>query len=180
VAAVDDDLRLPTRGAISEPLVPIRTVGPVNGPVTQNEPGLPAPQAPSDPGAEAIRSALLTLHNEQRIAAGLAPLQISAALQASAQAHAEDCAARGFGSHTGSDGSTSRQRIARIGFTGRFTGENWAFSRTAERAFEMWFHQESPTGPHRANIMSANYAEVGFGIAPSNGGYYIITNLGGG
>ncbi len=129
--------------------------------------------------ADALRAQLLTLYNEQRIAAGLAPLAPSATLQAAAQAHAEDCAARGFGSHTGSDGSSSAVRIARAGFGGSRTGENWAFARTPAGAFNMWFHQETPSGPHRRNIMSAAFTEVGFGIAPLRGGYMFIANLGG-
>ena len=70
-------------------------------------------------------------------------------------------------------------RIARAGFTGRITGENWAFGRTPDRVFDMWFHQEYPDGPHRLNILSARYTEVGFGIADAgNGGFYFITNFG--
>jgi uncharacterized protein YkwD len=130
-------------------------------------------------GADAFRARLLELHNAERAAAGVPPLVMSAALQQSAQLHAQDCAARGFGSHTGSDGSTSRARIARAGFTGRITGENWAFGRSPDRVFDMWFHQEYPNGPHRLNILSARYTEVGFGIADAgNGGFYFIANFG--
>jgi len=130
-------------------------------------------------GADAFRARLLELHNAERAAAGVPPLVMSPLLQQAAQLHAQDCATRGFGSHTGSDGSTSRVRIARAGFTGRITGENWAFGRSPDRVFDMWFHQEYPNGPHRLNILSARYAEVGFGIADAgNGGYYFIANFG--
>ncbi len=122
---------------------------------------------------------LLQLYNEQRVLAGMPPLIFSPVLQASAQAHADECAARGNCGHVGLDGSSSRERIERVGYTGRFTGENWAWSRSAEGAFDMWFHQETDSGPHRKNILSGNYSEVGFGIAASKGGYIFIANLGG-
>ncbi len=184
IPVVDQRLILPTEEALLIPLQPRQLPGIENGPVVQSmaDGGAatpnPAPDAATG-AVEQIRASLLALYNQQRTAAGLAPLEWSPVLQASAQAHAEDCAVRGRCSHTGSDGSTSRMRIQRAGFPGRYTGENWAWSRTAEKAFDMWFFQEAPTGPHRANIMSANYSQVGFGVAPSKGGYFIIANLGG-
>lgn len=148
---------------------------------------LPAPGAPMS-GAdgtasieiEAMRARLLELYNQARIANGVPPLAYSFVLQAAAQGHAEDCAARGSGSHIGSDGSKSSQRIARAGYPGRITGENWAWARSAEIAFDMWYTQEiADQGPHLKNILSPRYREVGFGIAASRGGYYLIANFGG-
>lgn len=129
---------------------------------------------------EAMRARLLELYNQARIANGAPPLAYSFVLQAAAQGHAEDCAARGSGSHIGSDGSKSSQRIARAGYPGRITGENWAWARSAEIAFDMWYTQEiAGQGPHLKNILSPRYREVGFGIAASRGGYYLIANFGG-
>lgn len=129
---------------------------------------------------EAMRARLLELYNQARIANGVPPLAYSFVLQAAAQGHAEDCAARGSGSHIGSDGSKSSHRIARAGYRGRITGENWAWARSAEIAFDMWYTQEiADQGPHLKNILSPRYREVGFGIAASRGGYYLIANFGG-
>ena len=133
---------------------------------------------PNVAGIEALRAQLLVLYNQARSAAGLAPLAASAVLQASAQAHAEDCAQRGYGSHTGSDGSTSQVRTARAGYTGRHTGENWAWGKSPALVFDAWFNQEAAGGPHRNNILSKRYLEVGFGIAASSGGYYFIADFG--
>ncbi len=182
-------------------VVPLTTLFVATNPTPQPPAGAAAPTAPAQPaaqpaaraavppppqisysdigGADAFRARLLELHNVERAAAGVPPLVMSSLLQQSAQLHAQDCAARGFGSHTGSDGSTSRVRIARAGFTGRITGENWAFGRSPDRVFDMWFHQEFPNGPHRLNILSPRYIEVGFGIADAgNGGFYFIANFG--
>lgn len=130
---------------------------------------------------ESVQARLLELYNQARIANGVPPLAYSFVLQAAAQAHAEDCAARGAGSHVGSDGSRASQRIARAGYTGRVTGENWALARSADQAFEMWYTKEIATqGPHLKNILSPHYKEVGFGIAPARNGYFfLIANFGG-
>jgi uncharacterized protein YkwD len=134
---------------------------------------------PDDADLESIRSQLLELYNQVRVASGAAPLVQSAVLQASAQGHAEDCATRGSGSHFGSDGSKSSQRITRAGYAGRITGENWAWARSAAGAFDMWYTQEiADQGPHLMNILSPRYTDVGFGVARSRGGFYLIANFG--
>ena len=139
----------------------------------------PLPTVGSD-AHEALRARLLALYNQARAANGLPPLTRSSTLEAAAQAHADDCAARGWCSHIGSDGSRASQRIARAGYAGRFSGENWAWAREADQAFDMWYTQEIPTqGPHWKNILSPRYAEVGFGIAAWRGGYFFIANFGG-
>jgi uncharacterized protein YkwD len=44
----------------------------------------------------------------------------------------------------------------------------------------MWYTQEIATqGPHWKNILSPNYAEVGFGVSAWRGGYFFIANFGG-
>ena len=139
----------------------------------------PLPTVGSD-AHEALRARLLALYNQARAANGLPPLTRSSTLEAAAQAHADDCAARGWCSHIGSDGSRASQRIARAGYAGRFSGENWAWARGADQAFDMWYTQEIPTqGPHWKNILSPNYAEVGFGVSAWRGGYFFIANFGG-
>ena len=134
-------------------------------------------EGPAD--ADGMRAQLISLYNQARAAYGRAGLAGSGILQTAAQGHATDCAQRGYGSHTGSDGTTSSQRMARAGFTGGVTGENWAWARSAGEAFDMWFNQETDYGPHRANILSGRYSQVGFGVVASNGGYYFIADFGG-
>ncbi len=153
-----------------------------NAPVTKPTaaPTLPPPPAVAQNigGADAMRAQLLALYNQARAANGVAPLAPAAALQLSAQLHAQDCAQRGYGSHIGSDGATTAMRVARAGFSGRITGENWAWARSVEQAFDMWYYQEAGGGPHRSNILSPRYTSVGFGVAASNGGYYFIADFG--
>ncbi len=129
-------------------------------------------------GVEAMRGALLALYNQARVQAGLAPLAPSVILQSAAQRHADDCAQRGYGSHSGSDGSTVRERVTRAGYSGTIVSENWVWATSVAEAFDMWFNQEPDGGPHRGNILSPRFTEVGFGVAASAGGYYFIADFG--
>jgi LysM repeat protein len=170
-------------------LIPLVPIAPAQADATQaqaqpqSEP-TPIPlttsaEAGVDVEVETLRAQLLAYYNQQRVAEGLQPLAYSFVLQTSAQGQADDCAGRGSCSHFGSDGSRSSQRIARAGYPGRITGENWAWARTAARAWEMWYIEEIPDGPHLLNIISPRYTEVGFGIARAKGGFYMLANFGG-
>lgn len=168
------------------PLVPVAQPEPAAQPVA-SEPvptaiPLPTPASVNSVNVEVenTRSRLLELHNQVRVANGVQPLAYSFVLQASAQGQTDDCAGRGSCSHIGSDGSKSSQRMARAGYAGRITGENWVWARNVDQAFDMWYTQEiADQGPHWKNILSPRYVEVGFGIAPSRGGFYMIANFGG-
>lgn len=134
---------------------------------------------PSGNTVPAMRNNLLAQSNAARMAAGLPPLQLSPVLQLAAQHHADECAELRVCGHTGADGSNTRQRLQRVGYMSDAVGENWAWARSVPAAWDMWFTQEFPEGPHRNNILSRFYREVGFGIAAANGGFYFITNFGG-
>ncbi len=116
--------------------------------------------------------------NRERLAQGLAPYALNAKLTAAAQAHANDIAGTGNYSHTGSDGSTVFDRVARTGYGayswGRRLGENWAWYHDAATAMAFWM--SSP--PHRANILHALYREIGIGIAPSQGNTVFVIDFG--
>lgn len=197
IIRVGQKLVIPARGAAQAARSPAPAVEliPLISVTTSAPAGDPAQASPASRGSgaapaaypiaevaeiEAMRARLLELYNQARIANGIPPLAYSLVLQAAAQAHAEDCAARGAGSHIGSDGSRASQRIARAGYPGRVTGENWAFARGADQAFEMWYTKEIPSqGPHLKNILSPRYKEVGFGVAPARNGFFLIANFGG-
>jgi uncharacterized protein YkwD len=109
------------------------------------------------------------LVNQARLDEGLAPYGFSSLLTAAAQRHADDLAAHEIWSHTGSDGSTPRQRIAGAGYAGwtwnsgeLIASENfWTGQGSIEDA--MAFFLEDP--PHRENILSTTYREIGIGVA---------------
>ena len=106
-----------------------------------------------------------------------APLAAATPLQAAAQAHAGDMAAREYFAHRGSDGSEPRDRVRRAGYSPRLTGENIAFAaETAEEVVAGWL--ASPG--HCANIMDARFRHtgVGFATARKEGHIYWVQTFG--
>ncbi len=97
----------------------------------------------------------------QRAGAGIVrPLIHNAALQGAAQSHADDLARTGGLSHTGSDGSTLTDRVARAGYTACLSAENIASGQADIRStIADWM--ASPG--HRANILNAQVTQFGFG-----------------
>jgi uncharacterized protein YkwD len=119
----------------------------------------------------------LGLINQERQNQGLRPYAMQSQLRAAARAHSTDEACNGFLSHTGSDGSSVRDRVEREGYSWSWIGENiFATGDTSsgapQRAFDWWMN----SAPHRANLLSPNYTEIGIGymyLAGSGyGGYF--------
>ena len=79
--------------------------------VTATKPTAPPPTS-TPPSLAGWPADVLTLINEKRVAAGVPPLVWSPVLARVAQAHADDCAQRGWGSHVGSDGALLQTRLA--------------------------------------------------------------------
>lgn len=133
--------------------------------------------APAAPAISGDALVIFNLINEKRTAAGLPALTWSDQLAQAAQAHTDDCAQRGWGSHVGSDGARLRTRLARVQYYPAYASENWANAASAESAFYMWYW-EGPGGAHYDNIMGWNYTEAGIGVARSSWGYYYIVDFG--
>ena len=118
--------------------------------------------------------------NQARLDEGLALYGFSTLLAAAAQRHADDLATHQIWSHTGSDGSAPRQRVAEAGYAAwtwnsgeLIVGENfWTGYGTIQDA--MTFFLEDP--PHRDNILSTTYREIGIGVAVDTEGrnYYVL------
>lgn len=71
-----------------------------------------------------IRLRHLDAVNAARAAGGLAPLQLSAELDAAAETHARDMSVQGRAWHFGSDLTSWRERGFRAGYRGEVLGEN--------------------------------------------------------
>ena len=74
--------------------------------------------------ANAIQLRHLDAVNAVRAENGLAPVQLSAALNAAAATHARDMAVQGRAWHFGSDLTSPRERAFRAGYQGEVVGEN--------------------------------------------------------
>jgi uncharacterized protein YkwD len=102
--------------------------------------------------------------NAIRARANLHKVRRSAKLDAVALAHAKDMARHKFMSHTSSDGSDLRVRVARVGYKWCSLAENVSRGyRTEARAIENW--RQSPG--HYRNLTNKKVKE--FGLANVNG-----------
>lgn len=131
------------------------------------------PPAPTDWSAY-----ILARINQVRAEHGLNTLTQVPELNLAAQAHAEDCAQRGWGSHVGSDGAVLKTRLERAGYFGRNQGENWVQAQNAETAFDWWYGEIPPNDAHKRNILSPYYTEIGIGIAKIRRGFIFVTDFG--
>jgi uncharacterized protein YkwD len=111
-------------------------------------------------------SRLIVLTNEERQARGLSTLKSNPRLYAAAKAKAADMLANDYFEHTSPQGKTPWQFIDTAGYMYLRAGENLAidFPET-DKAVPAWM--DSPS--HRANILKADYEEVG--IATATGEY---------
>jgi uncharacterized protein YkwD len=117
---------------------------------------------------EVVRS-----HNRIRAAAKLPALAVSSKLQAAAERHARDMAARDRMTHKGGDGSSPIERIKATGYAYRRAGENIAAGRlTSDRLMKGWM--DSPH--HKRNILGS-YSQIGVACATGESGkrYWCVT-----
>lgn len=120
--------------------------------------------------ATQVQSALLDQVNVLRTGHGLRRLTFSPALTAAANAHSSEMARLGYFSHNSANGSSFSTRIGRFyplrGFHSWTVGENLVWGGpdiSALRAFKLWL--ASP--PHRANLLSPRWREIGIGAMHS-------------
>lgn len=109
---------------------------------------------------------VLSLVNAERSKAGCSPVTVDSKLTKAAQDHSQDMADHQNMSHTGSDGSSMSDRLARVGYRFSTAGENVAAGYgTADSVMEGWMNSPG----HKANILNCAFKEIGIGLAgPGN------------
>lgn len=118
------------------------------------------------------------LINQVRAQHGLGPLAYNETLARAAQVQADDCARRGWCSHTGSDGSDIKTRILRAGYEPASWAECWAQRQTPQGAVDIWMDEVPPNDPHRRTLLTTWLSEIGVGVAQTDWGYYFIADFG--
>ena len=121
-----------------------------------------------------VRRALLCLLNKTRRAHGLKPLRSNPRLLKAAEGHSRSMVVRGFFSHVEPGGGSSLDRIRRTGYLSgarRYScGENIGWgdgpTSTPRSMVKAWM----ASAPHRANILSRSFREVGLGGVPGTPG----------
>lgn len=124
-------------------------------------PAPPPPASGDTPEAlDAFEQEVLELTNAIRAEAGLPALRFDPALSAAADKHSRDMAEKNYFSHTQPDGDTLGDRVRDEGYNYGRAGENIAAGyRTPEDVVEGWMNSSG----HRANILNANFEEIGVG-----------------
>jgi len=136
-------------------------------------PAAPPPANVADWPRETVR-----LINEVRAQHGLPPLAYDEALAQAAQGQANDCAQRGWCSHTGSDGADIKTRVIRAGYQPASWAECWAQRQTPQGAVDIWMDEVPPNDPHRRTLLTTWLSEIGVGVAQTTWGYYFIADFG--
>jgi uncharacterized protein YkwD len=122
--------------------------------------------AASSPVTNNFIQEVLDLTNAERAKEGLSALKLNSNLNLAAQNHSEDMAQQDYFSHTGVNGSSSGDRATSAGYQFSYLGENIAAGYTTpEEVVQGWMNSSG----HRANILNANYQEMGLG-------YYYLEN----
>jgi uncharacterized protein YkwD len=129
----------------------------------------PAPtwaQAPTADALKQMEGQVFVLVNQRRAEAGLAPYTRAPELDAAARRQSLDMATTGNFDHTGTDGSTPFDRIRAAGYNFTSAGENIAAGQdTAESVMTSWMNSAG----HRANILHADYKELGISVVFQEG-----------
>ncbi|MBN1139425.1 MAG: CAP domain-containing protein [Anaerolineae bacterium] len=124
----------------------------------QQEPDRDDP-AWQEPGAE-LEAEVIALINQARSKRGLEALVADSHLTAAARAHSLDMAQHDALSHTGSDGSTPAERIARQGYAWMLYAENVSCGYTTPaEVVQGWMDSKG----HRDNILLADLRHIGVG-----------------
>lgn len=163
----------PTPTNTWDPAIPTYTLAPTNtiAPTPTETPMSVSCEYVLNSGHE---DQVVQLINSERQSRGLHAYRVQSQLRAAARVQAADMACNHFTGHTGSDGSSVRDRVERQGYSWSWIGENYMVSTDPNRAFNWWMN----SGPHTANILSPNYTEFGVGYVYSGesdyGGYFVV------
>ncbi len=121
-------------------------------------------------GNQAVEQRVIELTNDARRQAGCPALVHNDKLRLAAYLHSKDMSDNDYFSHTGLDGSSPWERIARQGYSGG-AAENIAWGyRTPEAVVEGWMNSSG----HRGNILNCSLTEIGVGFH----NYYWTQNFG--
>lgn len=112
--------------------------------------------------ASVLPGVVAVLTNDARAREQIASLKENEVLARGAQMKADDMAARGYFSHTDPDGNPPWKWFNEAGYRYEYAGENLAVNFSeSEDVVDAWLN--SPT--HRANILKAQFTEIGIGVA---------------
>jgi uncharacterized protein YkwD len=118
---------------------------------------------PNTGNLSAIELAIVGLVNQERAKVGLAPLSVNSKLVAAAQHHAQNMATFDVMAHTipQADLPSFLDRLNYFQYSYRLAGENIAWNyQSAADVMDGWMNSSG----HRANILNANFTQIGVGV----------------
>ncbi len=118
---------------------------------------------------------IFDLTNKERTAKDMPALVLNPALSKIARAHAENMARQKKMEHK-LDGKEVKDRVKEAGYKLSMVGENVAMGELGAKLssiMKAWME----SGGHRKNILSADYTEIGVGIARDSAGTFYITQV---
>ena len=173
------------RGALLPPILP---AGLVSDPSVPGLPDLPIAVAGRKGGCRGAdkrpgrsrssrkiaRRAVLCLLNKTRRAHGLRRLRANARLAKAAVRHSQSMVGRGYFSHDDPGGAGPLDRVRRSGYLSGVrafaTGENIGYGQDPTSSPRSMMSAWMASTPHRANILTGRFREVGIGGVPGTPG----------
>lgn len=127
-------------------------------------------QAATDSTLAAMESRVITLVNAQRAQNGLGALTVNTKLTNMARVKSQDMIDNNYFSHESPTYGSPFEMMQAFGITYRAAGENIAYGQQdADAVMDAWMNSAG----HRANILSADYTQIGVGAARgANGRIY--------
>ena len=114
-----------------------------------------------------LEKEVVALVNQERAKLGLAPLKDNSQLSNVARTKSEDMVANNYFSHTSPTYGSPFDMMKKFGITYKAAGENIAMGQpTAASVMTAWMNSPG----HKANILSANFTEIGVGVAKDKSG----------
>lgn len=134
-----------------------------------------APQCSPPPIVQVanVQDEVVASANQQRAAAGRAPMTVDSRLTSAAQSHANDLAQRQVLSHTGTGGTNAGKRIHTYGYGWTAWAENAAAGQTTPAdVMGAWMNSAG----HRANILNGSMVNIGVAAAVGANGvtYWVM------
>ncbi|MCX4584484.1 CAP domain-containing protein [Streptomyces sp. NBC_01481] len=174
-----------TKGPTAKPSAAARrTAGPRTAPAQRRQQsaparagaGAPAAGTPATGKAADYVQRIAALVNAERAKAGCSPLRVDRRVQAAAQAHADDMAARNYYEHVSPEGRHADDRMKTAGYPAGKWGENiHKGPKDPVSAMRDWM--DSPG--HRENILDCGFKDLGVGVNFSANGTWWVQNFGG-
>jgi len=168
----------PQAAPVVVPVQPMPTstpLPPAPTPTLQPPPPPPAPIS-QPPTLSAFETDILTGINNERVAAGLAPLQVDSALVVVSRERSNDMIQQGYFGHISPNGETAFSLLDRYGIPYGWAGENLARNNYPEdECVGVAVHDWMASEGHRENILNVHYTAMGAGAAVDGSGMYYFT-----